>query len=130
MDSDSVVNFPPNNWHAYLDRRDAIAALLDARCHNIEWLDACIIGGACRVFASDAAVIVVMVKQYPAGATELHGLVAAGDLEAILPLIDDAEHWARENGVTFASIASRQGWERVLKDRGYRLYKTELRKEL
>jgi hypothetical protein len=60
----------------------------------------------------------------------LHGLVAAGSLEAILPLIVQAEDWARSHGVTFACIASRPGWGRVLKDLGYVLHQVELRKDL
>lgn len=119
-----------HGWDQYLDRRDAIAAMLDPRCYSIDWLDGMILAGDARVFASAGAVIVVTVKQYPAGATELHGLVAAGELDAILPLIAQAEDWARAGGVTFACIASRPGWSRVLKDRGYSLYQTELRKDL
>ena len=119
-----------HGWDEYLDRRDTIAAMLDTRCYSIDWLDGMILNGDARVFASTEAVIVVTVKQYPAGATELHGLVAAGELDAILPLIERAEDWAREGGVTFACIASRTGWARVLKDRGYGLYQVELRKDL
>lgn len=119
-----------HGWDEYLDRRDAIAAMLDPRCYSIDWLDGMILAGNARVFASPDAVIIVTVKQYPAGATELHGLVAAGELNAILPLIKQAEDWARSVGVTFACIASRPGWSRVLKDRGYSLYQTELRKDL
>jgi len=119
-----------HGWDEYLDRRDTIAAMLDTRCYSIKWLDGMILNGDARVFASSDAVIVVTVKQYPAGATELHGLVAAGELDAILPLIERAEDWAREGGVAFACIASRPGWARVLKDRGYGLYQVELRKDL
>lgn len=122
--------FPPQGWDEYQRRRDTIAALLDPRCYTIEWLDVQIVNGDALVFASSEAVIVVAVKQYPAGATELHGLVAAGRLEAVLPLIDEAVEWARLARVTFACVASRPGWSRVLKDRGFSLYQQELRKDL
>ena len=125
-----AVIYPPQHWAAYSSRRAEIEPLLDARCYTIDWLDVQILNDAARVFASDNAVIVVTLKQYPAGAVELHGLVAAGELAAILLLIDEAEEWARAGGVTFASIASREGWGRVLKNRGYRLYQSELRKDL
>jgi len=124
------MRFPPDFWQEYVARKDAIEPLLDQRCHNIEWLDVQIVNGDARVFASPDGLVVVTVKQYPAGATELHGLVAAGELDAILPLIDQAEDWARQMGVTFACISSRPGWVRVLKNRGYSIYQTDLRKDL
>lgn len=122
--------FPPEHWSEYQSRRSTIRGMLDERCYTIDWLDVMIANGDARVFASPEAVIVVAVKRYPAGATELHGLVAAGTLNAILPLIAESEEWAKGNGVTFAAIASREGWSRVLKESGYRLHQTELRKEL
>lgn len=81
-------------------------------------------------FGNDRAVIVIEVKIYPVGATEVHGLVAAGDLDAILSLIDEAEEWGRAHGVTFAGISSRPGWARTLEGRGYRVWQTHIRKEL
>lgn len=124
------VIFPPPAWNEYQRHRDEIRGLLDPRCHRIEWLDVRILNGDALAFGNDRAVIVVEVRQYPAGATELHGLVAAGDLSEILPLIDQAEAWGRSTGVTFASIASRPGWGRVLKDRDYSVYQVTLRKDL
>ncbi len=114
----------------YQRHRDAIAALLDPRCYTIDWLDGQIERGDMIAFGNDAAAIVVAVKQYPAGATELHGMVAAGDLAVILKLIVKAEHWAIERGITFACIASRSGWSKVLLRHGYSVYQTVLRKDL
>lgn len=122
--------YPPEGWNEYQSRRSEIEAAMDTRCHTLDWLDVQILNNQARVFASDNAVIVVTVKQYPAGATELHGLVAAGSVRAILPLIEQAENWARDAGITFACIASRPGWERVLKNRQYSVYQVELRKDL
>lgn len=124
------MTFPPPCWAEYQGRRDAFAGLLDPRCYSIEWLDVQILNGDMRVFGCPDAAIVVTVKQYPAGATELHGLAATGALDAILRLIEQAEQWGRDNGLTFAAIASRPGWVRVLKNRGYAIYQTELRKDL
>lgn len=114
----------------YQRHRDEIAGLLDPRCHTIEWLDDEIASGNALTFGNEEAVIVVTVKQYPAGGTELHGLVAAGDIAAILVLIEQAEQWARARGVDFACISSRPGWSRVLKPRGYSVNRVELRKDL
>jgi hypothetical protein len=104
--------------------------MLDPRCYSIDWLDLQILNSEALIFGSEDAVIVVNVNQYPAGASAFHGVVAAGSLEAILPLIVQAEDWARSHGVTFACIASRPGWGRVLKDLGYVLHQVELRKDL
>lgn len=122
--------YPPEHWDAYQSRRSEIVQVLDQRCHTIDWLDVQILNNEARIFANDDAVIVVTVKQYPAGATELHGLVAVGALVAILPLIEESEDWARGYGITFACIASRPGWKRVLENRGFQLYQVELRKDL
>lgn len=125
-----VTEFPPQAWGAYQRHRDEIAGLLDPRCYDIAWLDNQLLQGRALAFGNDAAVIVVEVKAYPAGATELHGLVAAGALEAILDLIEQAEEWGMVHGLTFACIASRPGWARVLRDQGYAVHQTELRKDL
>lgn len=129
MATDPMI-FPPPAWAEYRERRADIASLLDNRCFTIDWLDVQVFNGDAMAFGNPDAVIVVEVRRYPAGATELHGLVAAGSLEAILPLIDEAESWGRAHGVTFASIASRPAWGKVLKDSGYSVYQTVLRKDL
>ena len=125
-----TMMFPPPAWDGYQRHRSAIAGLLDPRCHTIEWLDVRLLNGDAVAFSNDEAAIVVEVRQYPAGATELHGLVACGDLSAILPLIEAAEEWGRSNNITFASIASRNAWSRILRNKSYSLYQSVLRKEL
>lgn len=110
--------------------RPEVGKAIDERCYSLDWLDVQILNDQARIFGADKAVIVITVKQYPAGATELHGLVAAGELDSILPLIDEATAWAKDSGITFACIASRPAWKRVLETRGFQLYQMELRKEL
>lgn len=122
--------FPPQAWDEYQRHRDEIEGLLDPRCYSIEWLDGELLNQRALAFGRNDAVIVITVKVYPMGAVELHGLVAAGALEGILALIEEAESWGRAHGCDFACIASRPGWQRVLKDRGYEPHQIELRKEL
>lgn len=126
----SPLTFPPPAWTEYQRHRSEIAAMLDPRCYSINWLDVQLLAGLAAAKGNDTAAIVFTVKTYPAGATELHGLVAAGELAGILDLIEQTEAEAREAGVTFACIASRPGWARVLKTKGYEMHQTELRKEL
>jgi hypothetical protein len=115
---------------SYAKFRPDIAELLDLRFYSIEWLDQGIAGGSATVFGNDDACIVVEMKRYPAGGVEVHGLVAAGKMSAILKLIEQAEEWGRRKGAIVATIASREGWSRVLESKGYRPFQTTVRKEL
>jgi len=124
-----TISLPPG-WAEYQRHRSEIAETLDPRCYTIDWLDVALLNRGAMALGNDRAVIVVTVKHYPAGASELHGLVAAGEMDGILELIEQAETAGRANGLTFACIASRPGWARILKERGYRTHQVELRKEL
>lgn len=125
-----MITFPPPFWDAYKRHRDDISAMLDRRCHTIEWVDTQLLSGDMRAFANDEAVILVCIKLYPAGAMELHGMAAAGGLDAIVALIDEAEEWARGMGVDFTCISSRPAWSRILKAKGYDVKRVELVKDL
>lgn len=122
--------FPPPHWDSYQRHRQEIADMLDTRCYTIEWLDVQILNGEAAAVGNDDAVIVVEVKQYPAGAKELHGLVAAGALDDILLLIDQVVSSAKGSGLTFANVTSRPAWAKVLKDRGFEMHQVSLRLEL
>lgn len=117
-------------WQHYLAFRDDIAAILDPRCYTIEWLDEQILTGTMQLWADETAALVTQFKHYPAGARELHAMVAAGSLEGISEMRVRAEDWARGLGIEFASAASRPGWARILERFGYALHQIEMRKEL
>lgn len=125
-----IRGFSADEWAAYQSHREEIADLIDPRCYSMDWIDSLVTTGAAQVFANDEAVILTEIKNYPTGALEIHGLVAAGELAAILDLIEQAEAWGRSVGCQFASIASREGWGRVLAGRGYQPYQMQIRKEL
>ena len=114
----------------YLHHRADIEALLDPRCYTIDWLDGEVASGRIMTWADRSALILAQVRTFPAGAREIHGMVAVGALQGILGLIERAEAWAVGQGIEFASIASRSGWARVLKSCGYYPHQVELRKEL
>ena len=117
-------------WPAYLSRRGEIAGLLDPRCYTMNWLDSQVWCGRIRCWHDDDALILAEVRMFPAGAREIHGMIAVGDLGGILGLIEQAEQWAINENIEFATIASRAGWSKVLKSRGYAPFQIELRKEL
>jgi hypothetical protein len=117
-------------WSEYQLWRPAFAELMDPRFYTIGWLDAEIWSGRARAWCTDEAAIVATLKIYPAGGREVHGVIAAGELNAIRRLIPHAEIWGREQGAIVAGIESRAGWARALRDDGYELHQTTLRKEL
>lgn len=110
--------------------RDRFAEVMDPRFYSVEWLENEVTSGRARLWCNDDAAIVATIRRYPTGATEVHGLIAAGDLPMIKLLIRAAEAWGKSMGATFAGIDSRAGWTKALKDDGYVLYQTALRKEL
>ena len=115
---------------AYFRHRDEIAALLDPALYTIEWVDLQVASGRVQAIGNDRAVILVEIKEYPAGGLEVHGMAAAGDLDAILPLIEQAENWGRSLGCVYGSIASREGWARVMAPHGYEVTQVTIRKVL
>ena len=115
---------------AYYRHRDEILTMLDERFWPREWLEAQIASGGIGLLANDGAVIGFEVRTYPGGATELHGMFAAGDLPAILELIEQICARAAAQGLTIAAIESRSGWEKALKTRGFVRDKVRIVKEL
>lgn len=120
----------PSFWFDYLPWRPMLAEALDPRFHTIQYLDGLVWSGRARVFTNEHAAILAEIKVYPTGACDVHGLLAAGDLEAIVELIPQAEAWGREMGCIGGIIESRPGWQRVLKDQGYAPHQIAVRKEL
>jgi hypothetical protein len=115
----------------YLSWRDRFAVAMDARLYTLEYLDYIATQGRGQFWSTDEAAIIAEVKTYPTGARVIHGLIAAGDLnEIVKTLIPTAEEWARKQGCMFAIIESREGWVRELKDSGYEVYQTCVRKVL
>lgn len=117
-------------WHAYLPWREAFEPILDTRFYTMEWLDAEVASGRARCWSTDTAAIIATLRSYPTGAVEVHGLIAAGDLDGIRELVGDAEQWGLQEGAVVASIASRAGFVRAFAHMNYSLFQVELRKDL
>lgn len=110
--------------------RQAIADLTDERLYPMWWIEQQIEAGTIMLMENEAAIIGVERRIYPGGAIELHGLFAAGAIDAIVRLIEDACEAGRIAGCIMASISSRPGWSRVLKDRGFAMSQQTLVKDL
>lgn len=115
---------------AYLSHRAAFLGMMDQNLYPADWLDAQVWSGAFRVFGDDRACILVSLKRYPSGVYEIHGEAAAGDLSEIKRLIESAVEWGRSVGCKLASIASREGWAKILANDGWHVHQTTIRKEL
>lgn len=125
----SVASHP--GWDEYLRWRDDFAAILDPRFYSLEWLDGEVWSGRIRLFSSAKSAILVMLKAYPTGAIELHGMAATGELNDLLSsTIPQSENWAKGLGAICAVIESRDAWSRVMGEHGYGKYQTAIRKWL
>lgn len=119
------------NWSDYYLWRHDFGEVLDRRYYSLKWLDDMVLSGRVKLFTSDHAAILAEIKEYPTGARDVHGLVAAGNLgEIVETLIPQAEEWGRAMGCLGAVIESREGWGKVLKTNGYEPFQTAIRKEL
>jgi len=119
----------PPGWSEYRTWRDAFAAILDPRFYPIGWLDGEIWSGRIRLFSGPKSAILVALKPYPSGAIELHGMAAAGELNELRSsTIPQAENWARSIGCICAVIESRPAWGKIMRDQGYEVFQTAIRK--
>ena len=49
----------------------------------------------------------------------LHVFLAAGEMDQLFDMIDDATEWAKGHGCTAMTLAGRPGWQRVLSKHGF-----------
>jgi len=119
------------DWGSYCEFRDEFRDALDERYWPLDWLDCRILDGRAEFMRSDNAAIVVELRQFPGGAKDVHGLIAAGAKDEIVgELIPRAEAWGAANGCLAGVVESREGWQRALKSSGYTVSQVCLRKEL
>lgn len=117
--------------NAYLRFRDQFASVLDPQRYTLEWLDAQVQYGGYIVIGDEDACVLCELKSYPTGAMDIHGVLAAGDLETIVEkLIPEALDYGRNLGCIGGLIESREGWVKVLKESGWTIHQTTLRKVL
>lgn len=118
-------------WAAYCHWRPEFAKAMDEDLYPLSWLDDQVARDEARFAYTETAAILYEYKQYPSGAFQVEGLVAAGDVETIARvLIPFVETEAAHAGAVAAQIASRPAWARVLREQGYAPYQTTIRKPL
>jgi hypothetical protein len=96
-----------------------------------EWLDAQVANGLATPLVGNASAMLVGTRVYPSGQRVGVVKAGAGDLnELVNEMAPRAEQWAREHGCTMALLEGRPGWERALKEHGWRVHQVHLIKEL
>lgn len=129
-DMQKFLSVPPPMPEGYSKWRGEFSKALDPLFYSIGYLDGLVWSGRGFFFENGKAAAVAEIRVYPTGARDVHGLIAAGELPAIVMLIDDIEDWAKRHGCIGAVIESREGWVRVLKHKGYGLHQQTVRKVL
>lgn len=114
----------------YWEFRQSFLDAADPLFYTGEYLDSIVALGKADIWFSEHASIVAEIRDYPGGARVIEGIVAAGPLDEILDLIAEAEVYGKSIGCTHAIIESREGWGKVLKDKGYTLWQQSVRKVL
>lgn len=121
----------PEEWDSYCHWRDEFHDVLDERYYTMDWLDGEILSGRALFLANDKGAIVYEYKRYPTGAVDIHGLIAAGELDTIrTTLIPAAVERGRSLNCLAAIISSRPGWAKALKEDGFEVHQVEIRKPL
>ena len=115
---------------SYSDWRGRFLEAVDQALYPAAWLDQRVSDGTAHFWANEDAAILAEIRTYPGGVIEVHGLVAAGDIEAVKTLIPMAEEWGRKCGATRATIASHPAWARIMRDEGYSPWQLTIAKEL
>ena len=110
--------------------RAGFAAALDARLYDIGHVDRLVWCGRARLFANQRAALLAEIKSYPTGASDVHVLVGAGDLDALIALEPQLAAWGRAHDCLGVLIESREGWAKVMKQHGYEAWQVSIRKEL
>lgn len=103
----------------YAAWRERFFEAIDEGLYPREWLDRRVASGRARFWGNEQAAILAEIQSFPSGAKQVHGLVAAGDIDEIKRLIVKAEAWGRERGCVRASISSHPAWARLLRNEGY-----------
>lgn len=110
--------------------REQVEALIDPKFYPLEWVEARIADGTIALLENETALLGVEKRIYPGGAVELHAMFAAGDLDGIKDLCATACAAGAADGCDIASVESRPGWQRALKDMDFETDRVRLVKGL
>lgn len=116
---------------SYARFRDQLATANRPDFYPIHWLDRQVETGMSVPIIGDKSAMVIGMRMYPGGARV--GLIraAAGDMDELIHVLGPrAEEWGRERGCTMALLEGRHGWDRALKQHGWKAHQVALLKDL
>ena len=114
---------------SYADWRGRLLEAVDESLHPAAWIDGRVADGTARFWENEGGAILAEIKRYPSGVLEVHGLVAAGNLDSIMALVPYAEQWGLNCGCTRATIQSSPAWARLMAGAGYQVEQILIAKE-
>lgn len=95
------------------------ALRLGGDTHSLEDIIESLKRGEMQAHHNDSAVIVTEISQSPRRKF-LHCLISAGEMDAVVALMDEVEVWAKAQGCEFARACVRPGFEPVFRARGWK----------
>jgi hypothetical protein len=86
--------------------------------HSVADVADAVVRGDAQLWKNDRGIVITEIRHTPKYDT-LHFWLAAGEKDATLQLMREAESWARTQGIRKLSAVGRKGWVRVLRNDGW-----------
>ncbi len=108
-----------------MDKQDLLltrmrkALRLGSDTHSLEDVVEALKRGEMQAHFNDRAIIVTEISQSPRR-KYLHCFISAGELDAVLELMDEVKEWAEKQGCEFGRACVRPGYEPIFKAKGWK----------
>jgi hypothetical protein len=100
--------------------RDYIAdALAYVTTHTIEDIEQGIAAGKYVFWPAGKSAAITEIHEFPR-TKHMHIFLAGGDLDELRGMVPMFQSWARFNGCSKVTLCGRRGWERALKQQGWK----------
>jgi hypothetical protein len=95
------------------------AALVRVTTHTIEDVEIGLVKGIYVFWPASRSAAITEIHDYPR-AKHMHLFLAGGDLDELRSMVPMWQSWARFNGCSKVTLVGRRGWERALKQQGWK----------
>lgn len=109
--------------------RERLAEALEGGFYSMDDVLRALAEGRAQFWPGNGAAMVTEIHTYPAE-TVLQVWLGAGDMGELLAMAPGIESWARLNGCTAVVVEGRQGWSKILKEKGYAPFSVSCKKAL
>lgn len=114
-------------WNKF---RPLFAEAIEGSRYSIEDVDRQVGQGLMMFFPGQNSAVIATQVTFPDGTKDLQTLWAVGDLKEIVELEPGICAMARLLGCVGVMVEGRKGWEKLLKDKGYKPWSVTVRKAL